>query len=142
MVTVERWFEKSFRTGVGVFGYFTISATESFYDLVRWTGFGLFFFVFGSIFLRGGLVNSGLALSVLGLSGALVAVSLHHSWTVDFQAQGRYLFPILPMLGILYAKTEEKIYQPVLALGVTAMYLLGIYVFIFEALLRIPRVVL
>ncbi len=142
MVTVERWFEKSFRTGFGVFGYFTISATEMFYDLVRWTGVGLFLFVFGSIFLRGGLINSGLALSVLGLSAALVVVSLNHSWTVDFQAQGRYLFPILPMLGILYAKTEEKIYQPVLALGVTAMYLLGVYVFIFEGLLRIPKIVL
>ncbi|BCL61467.1 hypothetical protein DGMP_21600 [Desulfomarina profundi] len=141
MVTVERWFERSFQSAFGVFGYFTISAPLPYYDLVRWTGAALLVFVFGSIFLRGGVVESGLALSVLCLSSALIAVSLYHSWTVDFQAQGRYLFPIIPMLGILYARTYRVIYQPVLLLGVTCMYMLGVYAFIFEALLRIPKVV-
>jgi len=141
MVTVQRWFERSFQSAFGVFGYFTISAPQPYYDLVRWTGFALFIFVFGSIFLRGGIVESGLALSVLGFSAALIAVSLYHSWTVDFQAQGRYLFPIIPMLGILYARTYRVIYRPVLVLGVTSMYMLSVYAFIFEALLRIPKVV-
>ncbi len=141
MVTVERWFERSFQSAFGVFGYFTISAPLPYYDLVRWTGGALFIFVFGSIFLRGGIVESGFAISVIGFSAALIAVSLYHSWTVDFQAQGRYLFPIIPMLGILYARTYRVIYQPVLVLGVTCMYMLSVYAFIFEALLRIPKVV-
>jgi hypothetical protein len=141
MITLERWFERSFQSAFGVFGYFTISAPLPYYDLVRWTGVALLIFVFGSIFLRGGIVESGLAVSVLCLSSALIAVSLYHSWTVDFQAQGRYLFPIIPMLGILYARTYRIIYQPFFVLGVTCMYLLGVYAFIFEALLRIPKVV-
>lgn len=142
MVTVDRWFEKSFRSSFGVFGYFTISAPQTYYDLVRWTGVGLLLFVFGSIFLRGGLVNSTFAFSLLVLSGALIAASFYHSWTKDFQAQGRYLLPIVPMLGILYARTHKIIYKPLLILGVSGMYLLGIYSFIFQALLRIPKVVL
>ncbi len=141
MVTVNRWFEKTFRSSFGVYGYFTISARQFYYDLVRWAGVGLLVFVFGSIFLRGGLVNSTCAFSLLVLSGALIAVSLKHSWTVDFQAQGRYLFPIAPMLGLLYARTHKIIYQPLLIFGVSAMYFLGAYSFIFQALMRIPKVV-
>jgi hypothetical protein len=30
-----------------------------------------------------------------------VAASAYHSWTSDFQAQGRYLFPLLPILFYL-----------------------------------------
>jgi hypothetical protein len=45
------------------------------------------------------------------------------------------------MLGILYARTYRIIYQPFFVLGVTCMYLLGVYAFIFVALLRIPKVV-
>ncbi len=141
MVTVNRWFERSFQSSFGVFGYSTISASKTYYDLVRWTGAGLLAFVFGSILLRGGLAGNTLAFFLIGLSGALIAVSLNHSWTVDFQAQGRYLFPIVPMLGILYARTYKVIHQKFFLLGVSAMYLLGMYSFIFQALIRIPKVV-
>jgi len=140
MVTLNRWFEKSFRSGFGVFGYFTISSPLTYFDLMRWTGLALLVFVFGSILFRGGLINTFLALSLFLLSGALIAVSFYHSWTVDFQAQGRYLFPIMPMLGILYAKTYRIIHRPIFITGVGAMYILGMYAFIFEALLKIPKV--
>jgi len=141
MVGPNRWFEKSFQSSFGVFGYFTISAPQVYYDLVRWAGTGLLAFVFCSIFLRGGLINSTIAFSLLILSSALIAVSLYHSWTVDFQAQGRYLFPIAGMLGILYARTHKVIHQPFLIFGVSIMYLLGVYAFIFQGLMRIPKVV-
>jgi hypothetical protein len=142
IVINDRWFEKSFRSSFGVFGYLSISASRIYYDLVRWTGAGLLVFVFGSIFLRGGLVNSTLALSMLLMSAALIAVSLYFSWTVSFQPQGRYFFPIVGMLGILYARTHKVINQPLLVFGVSAMCFLGMYSFIFQALIRIPKVVL
>jgi hypothetical protein len=139
VVVIDRWFEKTFRSSFGVYGYFTISAPNIYYDLVRWSGVALLIFLFGSIFLRGGLVGSTLAVAALIFSGTLIGVSLYHSWTTDFQAQGRYLFPILPMLSILYAWNYQAVNRQVLALGVGALYLLGLYSFIFQALLRIPR---
>jgi hypothetical protein len=141
MVTVGRWFDKSFKSSFGVFGYFTISASQTYYDLVRWTGVGLLIFVFGSIFFRGGLENSSLAFSLIVLSGALISVALYRSWTVDFQAQGRYFFSIVPMLGILYVRTYRVIHRQILFFGVCAMYLLGMYSFIFQSLIRIPKIV-
>jgi uncharacterized membrane protein len=141
IIEQNKWFEHSFQTGFGVYGYFTITAPNIYFDLVRWTGVGLLFFVLGSIFLRGGLVNSTLALSAIGLSAALIGVSLYQSWTNDFQAQGRYLFPIIPILGLLYASSHKSISTRMLTLGVTSMYLLGMYSFIFQGLLYIPKIV-
>ena len=127
MIEQDHWFERSFRTGFGVFGCYTISAPDIYYDLIRWTGVFLLLFVFGSIFWRGGLAGSGLAVSVLGLSVALIGASLYHSWTADFEPQGRYLLPIIPMLGILYAPNHETVNGRLLVAGVILMYLLGIY---------------
>ena len=139
VVFIDRWFEKTFRSSFGVYGYFTISAPNIYYDLVRWSGLALLGFLVCSIVLRGGPVGSTLAVAALTLSTALIGVSLYHSWSSDFQAQGRYLFPILPMLSILYAWNYQSVNRHVLALGVGALYLLGLYSFIFQALLRIPR---
>lgn len=136
----DRWFEQTFRSSFGVFGYFTISGPYIYYDLMRWIGTALLFFVVGSIFLRGGLGGGFLALTTVGFSSALIVASLHHSWVVDFQAQGRYLFPIVPMLGILYGLYHKVVNRQVMVLGVLSMYMLGIYSFIFQALLRIPKV--
>ena len=109
--------------------------------MIRWTGVLSLVFVFGSIFLRGTLIDRGLAISVLGLSAMLIGVSLYHSWTADFQAQGRYLFPIIPMLGILLATSYKTVNSSLLTLGVTTMYFLGIYSFIFQAIMHSPKVV-
>jgi hypothetical protein len=142
IVADDRWFERSFQTGFGVFGYSSINAPSIYYDLVRWTGVSLLIFVFSSIFWRGGLVGSGLALSTLGLSLMLISVSLYHSWTADFQAQGRYLLPILPMLGILYATTYRAINNSILSSCVFLMYCLGVYSFIFQGLMHIPKTII
>jgi uncharacterized membrane protein len=68
-----------------------------------------------------------------------VSVSLYHSWTKDFQAQGRYLIPILPMLGVLCAQGRNAISQKIFTLFTTSMFLLSVYSYICVALLEIPR---
>ena len=137
----DRWFERVFRTSFGVYGYFTISGTDGYYNLVRWSGVALLAFLFGSFLLRGGLVGGGLATAALGLAVALIGVALHHAWTVDFQAQGRYLFPVLPMMGIVYGINHEVVNRRLLILFLLPMVSLGLYSFIFEGLMRISRII-
>lgn len=139
LLVKNKWLEKSFITGFGVYGYFTIAAPELYYDLVKWAAGALLFYIFLVLFMRGGLENITLAMIATGLSVALIGVSFYHSWTMDFQAQGRYLFPILPMLGIVLGKAREIFDSRLFILGVTQLYLLGLYSFIFIALLSIPR---
>lgn len=140
IIKVDRWFEHTFRSSFGVFGYFTISAPDKYYSLVRWTGVGLLAFLIASIYWRGGWSGAILATMTLGLGAALLGVSLYHSWTADFQPQGRYLFPFVPMLGLLYAWSHRAVNSKILMLGVVPMYFLAVYTFIFEGLLRIPKV--
>jgi hypothetical protein len=142
IVMVDRWFEKTFQSSFGVFGYFTISGTQGYYDLVRWSGAALLVIFFAAIFRGGGILGSGLAVTAFGLAAALIGISLYHSWTLDFQAQGRYLFPIIPMFGILYGWNYAAVNKRVLTLALAPMFTLAVYFFIFEGLLRIPRVVL
>ena len=141
VIYIDRWFEQSFRSSFGVFGYFTISGSYLFYDLVRCTGVALLVIFFASIFRGGGLIGSGLAIAGLGLSAGLIGVSLYSSWTQDFQPQGRYLFSLLPIFGILYGFNHAVISQRLLNLALIPMFALAMYSFIFEALMRIPRMV-
>jgi len=141
IVKIDRFFEKTFRSSFGVFGYFTISGTQVYYDLVRWSGVLLLVLFLAAIFRGGGLIGSGLAIGALGIAGGLIGIALYHSWAFDFQPQGRYLFPLLPVLGILYGWDYTAINRRLLILGLAPMFLLAMYSFIFEALMRIPRVV-
>jgi len=142
IILIDRWFEQTFRSSFGVFGYFTISGSQGYYDLVRWSGVVLLLFVFAAVFRGGGLVGSGLAITALGISVGLIGIALYHSWTIDFQPQGRYLFPIVPIFGVLYGWNYRAISRRWFILALTPMFLLAMYSFIFEALLRIPRVTL
>ena len=135
----DRWFEKTFRSSFGVYGYSTISAGFGYYDLVRWTGVGFLTIFLLSLLLRSGLYVNLQVFAAVFLSTALVAVSLYHSWTKDFQAQGRYLIPILPMLGVLCAQGRNAISPKIMNLFTTAMFLLSVYSYICVALLEIPR---
>lgn len=137
----DRWFEKSFRSAFGVYGYFTISGSHVYYELVRWAGVAFLVFLFGSIFIRAGLINNVYSLSVISIATVLIAASFYHSWTKDFQAQGRYLIPILPMLGILCALTREYVNSRILTFFTSCMFLLSVYSFICVALLEIPRLI-
>ncbi len=134
------WGEQAFQSSFGVFGYFTIVASNAYYDLVRITGLCLFAFVFGSILLRGGWLGGTMVVTTLGFSIALIAVSAYLSWTVDFQPQGRYLFPIAAMSGMLYGMFHKIVNVQMVSLGVVTMYLLACYNFIFYGLMMIPKI--
>jgi uncharacterized membrane protein len=68
-----------------------------------------------------------------------MAVACYHAWTVDFQAQGRYFLPIIPMLALLIYHEECYLFRPLFHLLFLAMYLLGIYSFIFVGLHDIAK---
>ena len=139
IVTVDRWFEKSFQSAFGVYGYFAISGSTFYFDMVRWLGVGLLGYLLFSIFVHGGWLGWGVTICGLGLSVALIGASVYHSWVVDFQCQGRYLFAIVPIMGILCGWFVQCFRQRILFVGCTAMYIVGLYSFIFEALLKTPR---
>ncbi|MDP3695331.1 MAG: hypothetical protein Q8R42_04390, partial [Desulfocapsaceae bacterium] len=130
---------KTFRSAFGVYGYFTLSASDDYYKIVQWLGTSFLFFFICSIIMKGGLPNNILLFAGLGCGITLIGISLWHSWTSDFQAQGRYLFPIILLLGIIYFQTKDIFQKRIFNFFVFSMFAVSLYSFIYIALQNIPK---
>ena len=139
LIVKDKWFGKTFKTGVGMYGYFTVIGPERYYEIMKWFAVVLLVYTLSLILIRGSTADLMLTGATLILSVALIGASLHHSWTMDFQAQGRYLFPILCMFGILVGRCRFIFEKRLFILSISQLYLLGLYLFIFVALMNIPR---
>jgi hypothetical protein len=135
------WFEKSFRSGFGVYGYFSVKGSVTYYEIVRAVALALLLFMTLSLVVRGGTEERLLVMIMTLLSAALIFASLYHSWTVDLQPQGRYLMAIVPMLALLYANSHHLASRTIMAAGVIALFVLSTYSFIFYGLMQLPGVV-
>jgi hypothetical protein len=63
----------------------------------------------------------------------IMALSMYHSWTADFQPQGRYLFPFLPILFyLIYAVNPGP--RWLLAATTWGLFMISVYSFIFFGL--------
>jgi len=70
---------------------------------------------------------------------SLIYLATNYAWVNDFQAQGRFLFPILGILGYWFTEFEKLIKTPVLKSMVVILALSGLYSFVFVALANIPK---
>jgi hypothetical protein len=77
-----------------------------------------------------GLVVAGGLFTMAALLGA----ALWFAWTSDFQVQGRYLAPLVPVLGVLGLTLRRRILWPALGIFLAASTLLGLYSFFFFAM--------
>ncbi len=140
LIVKHRWFENTFRSSFGVYGHSTIKAQTGFYNSVRVVAICFLFFFFGSIFIKATWLNKIEALALLSISIALVGVSLNYSWTMEVQPQGRYLFPIVGILGLAYGRNYKVINPRVFTTFVVLLFVFSTYSFITEAIYRIPKI--
>ncbi len=135
-----RWGERSFRSSVGEYGYTSVPGSFNYYHYMR---YGLVFFGVAVVFFtlaRGGSANITLMLITTATAFLLIAASFNHSWTMDYQAQGRYLLPITAMFSLFYFSARKPLENIViLSLG-TLVFCGGIYSFIFVALAGIGKI--
>ena len=71
---------------------------------------------------------------------ALMAAAFYVAWTIDFQAQGRYLLPIVGMVSILVYHLRDRLANPPCMFIATALFLLSVYSYIFVALAGIAKI--
>jgi hypothetical protein len=119
LVTLD-WVGLSFRSFCGLYGWMNIVADPWVYRIFGGLYAALLaILVFPS--LRGGSPGArSLLLGVLVCATLVLAQSAYRSWVYDFQGQGRYLFPILPML-FFYWRQCEAVPLRLPALVVTAL---------------------
>jgi hypothetical protein len=141
MLSEYRWLDQSLKSFFGVYGYFNSQGPDLFYTLTNRLALALALFWGLSLLFRGGMEGWLLCLWLLVCGGGLLGLSVWHSWTADFQPQGRYLLPMIPMLGLAYALRPRVANGAVIAAGVALLYALAVYSFVFYGLQQIPRAV-
>ncbi|MDX9894164.1 MAG: hypothetical protein RBS34_01885 [Desulfofustis sp.] len=130
LIHSHRWLEKSFRSGFGVYGHMTVSARQGVYDLFRWLALVLLGAVCVFVLLKGDWPQRGALVAALVVSAALVGASFYHSWTADFQAQGRYLFPLPVMIGAAVLFAKQAMSRRVVSCLLLALFSLSGYSFL------------
>ena len=135
----EKWGGKTFISSFGAYGFTQYLGGSVYYDTVRMIGIATIGMVLLSILIFGPPSTHWLFAMTLGCAVLLIAASLWQSWNISFQAQGRYMAPILPMLGILYYHTRPWLMNRVVNGLVFSLFALGTYSFIFIGLALIPK---
>ncbi len=136
----EKWGGKTFVTAFGAYGFTEFLGSETYFNLVYSLGIMLVAVMLFSILVHGPPSSHWLFAITFACAGSLVAASLWQSWTITFQAQGRYLAPILPMLGVLYYHIRPWLVSSVFNALLIVLFSLGVYSFIFIGLGLVPKI--
>ncbi len=136
----NKWGSKIFRSSFGVYGYTTHSGSTRYYQLVGALICGFFgSIIFFTIFYADNQSRLLLAWTIF-CALLLMGISLYRAWVIDFQAQGRYLMPIFPMVGMLMFKSQKAVNTRLTQLLITLLFLTSCYSFIFVGLGQIPKI--
>jgi hypothetical protein len=129
----QHWLYRTIASFYGAYGWMAFFSPRWFYLLME-----LGWLIFIGCMLRATFtgipkperVFCGIAWLYLPL---IIMISLYYSWTQDFQAQGRYLFPFLPILFYVIVTVKPR-HHWLLSGTVWGLFVLGAYDFIFFGL--------
>ncbi len=107
LVTLN-WIGLSFRSFCGLYGWMSVVAAPWFYRAFVGLYGALLAILVAPVALRGSRRAWALSVAVAVCAALVLGQSVYRSWTYDFQAQGRYLFPILPMLFFYWRQCEAR----------------------------------
>jgi hypothetical protein len=133
------WHVKIFSSATGVYGWLQFNGPVPYYVLIA-IAYAALFAAYATTALRSRDTYATTSFVLASAFSALiVAVALYTSWNDDFQAQGRYLFPIVGMLGIgLHAASSWVATKPFSA-AIAACFALSLYSFLFIGLVQVQK---
>jgi hypothetical protein len=145
MFTALQWPSHVAESFFGLYGYLDVAAPAWMYAAQDAAGAVLA----ASVALPLARRTSSRAVLALGVAGAVLAFELAvlNSWVVDFQPQGRYLFAILPIAGVLLlqrsvdgdARPADRWADRIAMGAIGALWLLAVMSFAFVALARLTQ---
>ncbi len=133
----QGWGGAVFKSGFGVYGFLEYPSGEIYYDVMKTLAVLLLLYVTVSILVKSPWSTKLLLGSFYGAFIGLIMMTMWNSWTKDYQAQGRYYFPLVPMLGILIFVARRQINQNVLAAIVLLMFICSCYSFLYIGLTEV-----
>lgn len=134
------WGEKIFRTSFGEYGYTSVAATYGYYNFVHYQALIVLIVISFFTMKNGGWEGVSLLSVTMGSALLLVIASLYQAWAVDFQAQGRYLLPVVGMFSMFSYHMREKLGNLPCVLVLSSLFMVSLYSFVFVALAGISKV--
>lgn len=127
MLFAKGWVETSFKSFFGYYGYVRIPSSTNYYFwmLAIWLAFAAYITAI-AVRRRDRDVTLPFLITAFGCF-LTVGVSVVLSWVYAFQPQGRYLFPLLPMLGVFLFTVRRSVRTSVIYLFFIMTFLLSAY---------------
>lgn len=132
------WLFVSAASSVGVYGYMSIRSPSAYYLIMLLVLGSLLYYISRKLIGHSAREARQLLGLVTLFSLSMLFLSSYHSWTGDFQAQGRYLFPIIGMLSVAVGHYSPLLNTQLYGRFVIALFLLSVFSFVFTGLARIP----
>ena len=136
----HNWGEKIFRTSFGEYGYTSVAASYGYYNFVHYLSLIVLVVITFFTIKNGGWEGLSLLSVTIGSAMLLMLAALYQAWAVDFQAQGRYLLPIVGMLSMFSYHMRQKLGNTPCVFVLSSMFMVSLYSFIFVALAGISKV--
>ena len=134
-----RWHEFTWKSLVGVYGYVSLYSGSAFYLAMLVAYLSLLAIVSWQVGRHGTRPQQLLWLLCLLTWAALALASAHHSWTVDYEPQGRYLFPGVGMLFLAFSRFGSCVPDRLLWRYGILIWGLSCYSFVVTGLRWIPK---
>jgi hypothetical protein len=138
LFTERGWLLESFQSFCGVYRWMSLKDSRYYYSLMFLLYAALLVFLLMAM-IRLSWQNALFTAGVLSIAALAVLISAYHSWTADYQPQGRYLFPILPMFAFLFHRYRDALRSRAFYLLFGCLFACSVYSFIFTALRNIPK---
>lgn len=128
-----KWFDLSIDSAFGVYGYLNVFAPDWVYSALIASFVILVALAAAGVIRSQGTTGAKLLLAMTVIALLVFAISILHSWTFDLQRQGRYLFPILPLIAILLGSGATRTTRVAVLATVTVAAALSLYSYGFHA---------
>ena len=112
----------------------SIFASQDYYVAMAWLYASFMVFLALSILVRKQIRQIILMLVSFAFVALMIFISSYHSWTCDFQPQGRYWFPVMAILGFLIYQTRASLNNLLTHFFIMSLFILSGYSFVFVAL--------
>lgn len=132
-----RWHVLSFESFTGVYGYMNIFGPNWYYRAMFILYSLLVLYVITAVAIskdRNWVKQVALTAAASAIS---IILSFYLSWSYAFQAQGRYLFPIIPMVALLVYSNRRHLDGRLMNGLIAVSFVLSVWSFVFVGLARI-----
>ncbi len=133
------WGSITFATAFGSYGYTQYFGSDTYFAIVKVLVTLLLGAILFYALIKGPPEIHALIMIACICSGLLIAASIWNSWTENFQAQGRYMAPLIPILSIVYYHVRHFVDHRVISSIALSLFVVSVYSFVFIGLAQIAK---